>query len=255
VEALIECKDLKTHFPILKGILRKPVGAVRAVDNINLVISQGQWLGLVGESGCGKTTLTKTLLRLLKPTSGHVYFGVPDEIRNEINSLEKSRTNQTRLRALRRQYDLVTFSSRQLKTIRREMRLVHQDPYTSLNPRMKISNIVGELLLVHKLMSRNQVRNRVAEILGMVGLAERYLNRYPHEFSGGQRRRIAITCALATNPHFIVFDEPASSALDVSVQAQILILLRQLKDNYDLTYLYITHNLTVAESVCDSLAV
>jgi len=254
VEALLETRDLKTHFPILKGILRRPAGAVKAVDSIDLTINTGQWMGLVGESGCGKTTLAKTLLRFWKPTSGHIYFGVPREIKDEMDSLEKSKTNHNRLRALRQQHDLATFSGKQLKATRREMQLVHQDPYTSLNPRMKVKDIVGEPLVVHKLMPRSQIRDKVAEVLEMVGLTERHLNRYPHEFSGGQRQRIAIARALAANPHFIVFDEPTSS-LDVSVQAQILLLLKQLKADHDLTYLYITHDLTVAESVCDSLAV
>jgi oligopeptide/dipeptide ABC transporter ATP-binding protein len=254
VEALVEIRNLKMHFPILKGILRRQVGAVKAVDNVNMVIQPGEWMGLVGESGCGKTTLGKTLLRLLKPTSGHIYFKVPEEIKDEMNLMEESADNPVRLRALRKEYDLALFSGKQLKSTRREMQLVHQDPYTSLNPRMKIKGIVGEPLVVHGILAGGQIRDRVVQILEMVGLSERHLNRYPHEFSGGQRQRIAIARALATNPHFIVFDEP-TSALDVSVQAQILAMLKQLKTEYDLTYLYITHNLTVAESVCDSLAV
>jgi len=254
MEALVETKGLKMHFPILRGILQRPAGAVKAVDGINLVIPPGQWIGLVGESGCGKTTLGKALLRLLKPTSGHIYFEVPSEIKDEMDSLEKSATNLARLQILRRKYDLAAFSDKQLKAIRREMQLVHQDPYSSLNPRMKVKDIVGEPLVVHKLMPKNRIKDRAAEILQMVGLTDRHLNRYPHEFSGGQRQRIAIARALATNPRFIVFDEP-TSALDVSVQAQILTLLKQLRKDHDLTYLYITHNLTVAESVCDSLAV
>lgn len=254
METLVETRNLRTHFPILKGILRRPAGAVRAVDGVNLVVRAGQWMGLVGESGCGKTTLGKTLLRLLPPTSGHIYFNVPAEIREEMNSLEETAANPARLQALRREYDLATYSGRQLKAVRREMQLVHQDPYTSLNPRMRIKDIVAEPLVVHKLMPGKQIRDRVVEILQVVGLGGRYLRRYPHEFSGGQRQRIAIARALATNPNFIIFDEPTSS-LDVSVQAQILNLLRELKEKQGLTYLYITHDLTVAESVCDSLAV
>ena len=254
METLVETRNLRTHFPILKGILRRPAGAVRAVDGVNLVVRAGQWMGLVGESGCGKTTLGKTLLRLLSPTSGHIYFNVPAEIREEMNSLEEAADNPARLRALRREYDLATYSGRQLKAVRREMQLVHQDPYTSLNPRMRIKDIVAEPLVVHKLMLGKQIKDRVVEILQVVGLGDRYLRRYPHEFSGGQRQRIAIARALATNPNFIIFDEPTSS-LDVSVQAQILNLLRELKEKQGLTYLYITHDLTVAESVCDSLAV
>ncbi|MCJ7521578.1 MAG: ABC transporter ATP-binding protein [Dehalococcoidia bacterium] len=254
MEALVEAKNLKTHFPILKGLLRRPAGAVRAVDGIDLAIRRGQWMGLVGESGCGKTTLGKTLLRLLHPTSGHIYFDVPYEIKNQIASLEESRANSGTLKALRREYDLAVYSGRRIKAIRSKMQLVHQDPYTSLNPRMKIKNIVAEPLTVHGLMRGRKARERVVELLNMVGLSEQHLKRYPHQFSGGQRQRIAIARALATDPSFIVFDEP-TSALDVSVQAQILNLLKELKGEQRLTYLYITHDLAVAESVCDSITV
>jgi len=254
VEVLVETRNLKTHFPILRGILRRPVGAVKAVDGINLAIKRGQWMGLVGESGCGKTTLGKTILRLLPPTSGHIYFDVPGDIKDEIDMLEESLTKPRRLRALRQEYDLAMDSGNKLKAIRRKMQLVHQDPYTSLNPRMKIKNIVAEPLVVHKIMPRQQIMDRVAEILFMVGLTDKHMHRYPHQLSGGQRQRIAIARALATGPNFIVFDEP-TSALDVSVQAQILNLLKQLKREQHLTYLYITHDLSVAESVCDSIVV
>ncbi|MEE8372940.1 MAG: oligopeptide/dipeptide ABC transporter ATP-binding protein [Dehalococcoidia bacterium] len=251
---LLETRDLKTHFPILQGILRRPVGAVKAVDRVNLTVERGQWMGLVGESGCGKTTLAKTLLRLLKPTSGHIYYSLPDDVREEIGTLEASGDGSQRLRELMHEYDLATFSGGRLKAMRREMQLVHQDPHTSLNPRMRIRSIVGEPLAVHRIMSGRESTERVAEILELVGLATSHMNRYPHEFSGGQRQRVAKARALATNPGFIVFDEP-TSALDVSVQAQILQLLGRLRSDHDLTYLYITHNLTVAESVCDRIAV
>ena len=254
MEVLVDTRNLKTHFPILKGVLRRPAGAVKAVDGVNLVINRSQWIGLVGESGCGKTTLGKTIIRLLKPTSGHIYFDVTSEIKNEIDSLENSRSAPGRLQKLLREYDLATFSAAEVKPIRKRMQLVHQDPYTSLNPRMKIKDIVAEPLIVSKVMPGRQTRDRVAEILGKVGLSDKQLNRYPHQFSGGQRQRIAIARALATNPSFIVFDEP-TSALDVSVQAQILNLLSQLKADQGLTYLYITHDLSVAESVCDNIAV
>ncbi len=254
VEALVETKDLKTYFPILKGILRRPAGAVKAVDGVSLVIGSGQWMGLVGESGCGKTTLGKTIIRLLRPTSGHIYFNAPGEVINEIESLENSQPHSGRLTTLRQKYDLASFSSARVKAARRQMQLVHQDPYTSLNPRMKIKDIVAEPLIVSRLMRGQRLRHRVAEILNQVGLGEKQLNRYPHQFSGGQRQRVAIARALATNPSFVVFDEP-TSALDVSVQAQILDLLRQLKRTQGLTYLYITHNLSVAENVCDIIAV
>lgn len=254
VEVLVETRNLKIYFPILKGILRRPAGAVKAVDGVNLAIARGQWLGLVGESGCGKTTMAKTLVRLLEPTSGTIYFDVPGHVKDEIDSLGSSERNLKELEELRREYDLVTFSGRKLKAVRRRMQLVHQDPYTSLNPRMKIRDIVAEPLKVHKLMPRKRIRGRVAEILQTVGLSDKQLQRYPHQLSGGQRQRVAIARALVTNPDFIVFDEP-TSALDVSVQAQILSLLKQLKQDCNLTYLYITHDLTVAESVCSSLAV
>ncbi len=251
---LLETRDLKTHFPILQGILRRPVGAVKAVDRVNLAIERGQWMGLVGESGCGKTTLGKSILRLIRSTSGHVYYDVPAEVRDEIAALEKSGDDTSRLRRLRNEHDLTTFPAVRLKSMRREMQLVHQDPHTSLNPRMKVGSIVAEPLTVHRIMRGREARERVAEILELVGLTASHMSRYPHEFSGGQRQRVAIARALATNPGFIVFDEP-TSALDVSVQAQILQLLGRLRSDHDLTYLYITHNLTVAESVCDRIAV
>ena len=254
MDTLVETRNLKVLFPILKGLLRRPAGAVRAVDGISLTIHKGQWLGLVGESGCGKTTLGKTILRLLRPTSGHIYFNVADEIKKEIDSLEVAKSDNGRLQTLRQEYDLAVFSRKQLKNARRKMHLVHQDPYTSLDPRMRIQDIVGEPLMIHQLVGRKEVKEKVAEMLKKVGLGEAQPRRYPHEFSGGQRQRIAIARALVTNPDFIVFDEPTSS-LDVSVQAQILNLLKELKGEWNLTYLYVTHNLTVAESVCDSLAV
>jgi len=254
VDVLLETRNLKTHFPILKGIFLRQVGAVRAVDGVSISIESGQWMGLVGESGCGKTTLGKTILHLIKPTSGHIYFNTPDDIKDQIDTLDISNSNSSKLRDLRHQHDLITYSGTRLKNTRRQMQLVHQDPYTSLNPRMRVKNIVAEPLNIHKVLPKEEIAVRVKEILERVGLTEQYLNRYPHEFSGGQRQRIAIARALATQPNFIVFDEP-TSALDVSVQAQILNLLSELKREQDLTYLYITHNLTVAESICDRIAV
>jgi oligopeptide/dipeptide ABC transporter ATP-binding protein len=254
MEALIETRNLKTYFPILKGTWRRTVGTVKAVDGINLVIGRGQWLGVVGESGCGKTTLAKTVIRLLQPTSGNIYFDTPSHVKEEIDTLASAGNNPQKLMKLRREHDIAAFSDKRLQMIRRKLQLVHQDPYTSLNPRMKIRSIVAEPIIVNKLLSGKQVNERATEILQMVGLSSSQLLRYPHQFSGGQRQRVAIARALATNPDVIIFDEP-TSALDVSVQAQILSLLRRLKEDYNLTYLYITHNLTVAESVCSLIAV
>ena len=253
-EILVETRNLFKHYPIRKGVLQRPAGAVKAVDGVSLTISRGQWFGLVGESGCGKTTLGKTILHLIPATSGHIYHGVPQEIKDEIDRLERSSPKSDELESLLKKYDITTFSGKKLKAARRRMQLVHQDPYTSLDPRMRIKDIVGEPLLVHQIISRREVPRRVAEMLQMVGLPEKHLSRYAHQFSGGQRQRIAIARALVTNPDFIVFDEP-TSALDVSVQAQVLTLLKRLKAEQNLTYLYITHNLSVAESVCDSIAV
>jgi oligopeptide/dipeptide ABC transporter ATP-binding protein len=232
----------------------RPAGAVKAVDGVDLAIGQGQWMGLVGESGCGKTTLGKTIMHLLPPTSGHIYFNIPESVKDEIGILEKSSSDNRRLQTLLREHDLSLYKGRRLKAIRKDMQLVQQDPYSSLNPRMRIRDIVAEPLIVHKLTSRKQRRSKVTEFLNLVGLTEQHLPRYPHQFSGGQRQRIAIARALATGPRFIILDEP-TSALDVSVQAQILNLLKQLKEEQGLTYLYITHDLAVAESVCDTIAV
>ena len=254
MDTLVDIKRLKKHFPIRGGVFRRPVGAVRAVDGVSLTIKRGQWLGLVGESGCGKTTLAKTLIRLWKPTSGHMYFDIPDVVKAEIEMLESQDKNSSKLNSLLKENDLATFSGARVRTFHRHAQLVHQDPFTSLNPRMRIKSIVAEPLKIHKVLSGHAVETAVAELLGTVGLSSGQLERYPHQFSGGQRQRIAIARALATKPEFIAFDEP-TSALDVSVQAQILNLLRDLKKEFGLTYLYITHELLIAESVCDYIAV
>jgi oligopeptide/dipeptide ABC transporter ATP-binding protein len=254
LEALIETSNLKKHFPILAGFFRRRVGAVKAVDGVSLTVGEGQWIGLVGESGCGKTTLGKTLLRFFRPTLGHIYLDVASDIKSEISTLEESEASSSRLRSLINEYDLSTYGSAKLKAARKRMQLVHQDPFTSLNPRMRIGKTVGEPLVVHRLLAGEAAKARVIELLTLVGLTEEHMQRYPHQFSGGQRQRIAIARALATSPDFIIFDEP-TSALDVSVQAQILDLLKQLLVERQLTYLYITHDLSVAESVCDTIAV
>ncbi|MCJ7669201.1 MAG: ATP-binding cassette domain-containing protein [Dehalococcoidia bacterium] len=254
MNTLVDIRGLKKYFPILGGVLRRPVGAVKAVDGVSLAIKRGQWLGLVGESGCGKTTLAKTVVRLLKPTSGHIYFDVPDEVKAEIEELESLGRNSGKLTSLLKENDLTTFSGSRVHSFRRHAQLVHQDPFTSLDPRMKIKNIVAEPLRIHRVISGQAQETAVEELLGTVGLSAGQLERYPHQFSGGQRQRIAIARALATKPEFIAFDEP-TSALDVSVQAQILNLLKDLKSEFGLTYLYITHELLIAESVCDYIAV
>ncbi|UCG54842.1 MAG: ABC transporter ATP-binding protein, partial [Dehalococcoidia bacterium] len=254
MENLVETRDLKKLFPILRGLFRQHVGDVRAVDGITLSIERRQWMGLVGESGCGKTTLGKTILRLLKPTSGHIYLDVNSEIKEKIDDLEKTKPNSKAYREIRSQYDLATFEGSKLKNLRKRMQLVYQDPFTSLDPRMKIKDTLLEPISVHGLMKGQAARERVKEVMEMVGLSQKQLPRYPHQFSGGQRQRIAIARVLVTNPQFVVFDEP-TSALDVSVQAQILILLEKLKQEHNLTYLYITHDLSVAETVCDYIAV
>lgn len=230
------------------------MGTVKAVDGVSLIIGRGQWLGLVGESGCGKTTLAKTVVRLLKPTDGHIFFDVPDEVKAEIEKLESLRSSNGKLKSLLEENDLATFSGNRVRQFRRRAQLVHQDPFTSLNPRMKIKNIVGEPLKIYRILSGKALETAVEELLYTVGLSSGQLNRYPHQFSGGQRQRIAIARALAMKPEFIAFDEP-TSALDVSVQAQILNLLKSLKGDFGLTYLYITHELLIAESVCDYIAV
>ena len=254
MNTLVDIRGLKKHFPIRGGVLRRPVGAVKAVDGVNLTMRRGQWLGLVGESGCGKTTLAKTVVRLIKPTSGPVYFDISDAVKAEIEALESAGKNNSKLNCLLKENDLATFSGKRLSSLRRHVQLVHQDPFTSLDPRMKIKNIVAEPLGIHKVLSGDAQETAVKELLGTVGLSAGQLERYPHQFSGGQRQRIAIARALATRPEFIAFDEP-TSALDVSVQAQILNLLKDLKKEFGLTYLYITHELLIAESVCDYIAV
>lgn len=254
MNTLVDIRGLKKYFPIIGGVLRRPVGAVKAVDDVSLSVRRGQWLGLVGESGCGKTTLAKTVVRLIKPTSGHIYFDVSDEVKAEIEALKSLGKNNSKLALLLKDNDLATFSGKRLSSLRRHAQLVHQDPFTSLDPRMKIKDTVAEPLRIHRVLSGEASKTAVKELLGTVGLSAGQMERYPHQFSGGQRQRIAIARALATKPEFIVFDEP-TSALDVSVQAQILNLLKDLKKEFGLTYLYITHELLIAESVCDYIAV
>ncbi|HHF98078.1 MAG TPA: ATP-binding cassette domain-containing protein [Candidatus Aerophobetes bacterium] len=252
-DTVLEIKNLKKYYPILGGVFKKRIGDVKAVDGVSLEIKRGECLGLVGESGCGKTTLGKTILRLLEPTEGLVFFDTPRDVREKIKKLYLSEDgNSPELILLRKKYDISTFKGKRLKQIRKKMQIVFQDPSSSLNPRMLIKDIVGEPLKIHKITKN--VEERALSLLKKVGLTEDHLFRYPHEFSGGQRQRIAIARALATNPEFIVLDEP-TSALDVSVQAQILNLLKDLQRELNLTYLFITHHLMVVEYIAKRIAV
>lgn len=224
---LVEVNDLKTHFPITAGVLNKTVGHVKAVDGVSFSIEAGKTLGLVGESGCGKTTVGRTLIRLIRPTAGTFTFNGED---------------------------VFSASPRRLKAIRRDIQMMFQDPYGSLNPRMTVENIVGEALGVHRISSGKQRRDRVMDLLEKVGLSPAHVNRYPHEFSGGQRQRIGIARALALDPKFIICDEPVS-ALDVSIQSQIINLLQDLQKQLNLTYLFVAHDLAVVEHISDFVAV
>ena len=226
-EVLVEVKNLKKHFPIMRGVLRRQVGAVQAVDGVTFNIYKGETLGLVGESGCGKSTTGRAILQLLTPTAGEVIFAG-----KELTSLNKS----------------------ELRKARRDMQMIFQDPYASLNPRLSIGNIIGEPLQIHNIGDAESRKERINELLKIVGLNPYFINRYPHEFSGGQRQRIGVARALATNPSFIVADEPIS-ALDVSIQAQVVNLLADLSKELGLTYLFIAHDLSMIRYISDRVAV
>ena len=236
---LLEVAGLKKHFPVRRGILKRVVAQVKAVDGIDMFIRQGETLGLVGESGCGKTTAGRSIIRLLDPTEGTVLF------------------RSKRLAATGEEYsevDVVAASQRVLKVLRRDMQIIFQDPFSSLNPRMTVGAIVGEPLLVHRLARGSEREERVRELLAAVGLKPDHMKRYPHEFSGGQRQRIGVARALALDPQLIVCDEPVS-ALDVSIQAQVLNLLEDLQEEFGLTYLFIAHDLSVVKHISDRVAV
>lgn len=236
---LLEVKNLRKYFPVRKGILRKVVAHVKAVDDINLFIKEGETLGLVGESGCGKTTAGRTILSLIEPTSGKILF----HSKKLASPKEPEKV-----------VDIATASSKMLKTLRCEMQIIFQDPYSSLNPRMTVADIVGEGMLIHRSTSRSEREDRVRELLQAVGLKPDQMRRYPHEFSGGQRQRIAVARALALDPQLVVADEPVS-ALDVSIQAQVINLLEDLQEQFHLTYLFIAHDLSVVKHISSRVAV
>lgn len=224
---ILRVEGLKMWFPITSGIFQRTVGHIKAVDGLDFEIFQGETLGLVGESGCGKSTAGRAILQLYRPTAGHVFFDAED---------------------------LTTMKGDALRRQRRRMQMIFQDPYASLNPRMTVGAIVGEPLEVHGMGNKQQNRERVQELLRIVGLNPYFVNRYPHEFSGGQRQRIGVARALATNPSFIVADEPIS-ALDVSIQAQVVNMLDDLKSELGLTYLFIAHDLSMVRYISDRVAV
>jgi oligopeptide transport system ATP-binding protein len=225
---LVQVRNLKMHFPITQGIVvQRKVGAIKAVDGLTFDVQRGETLGLVGESGCGKSTTGRAILQLYRPTAGEVYF---------------------------EDVDLTSVKGEALRRMRRRMQMIFQDPYASLNPRMTVGDIIGEPLLVHNIAKGKERRDRVQELLRVVGLNPYFVNRYPHEFSGGQRQRIGVARALAVQPEFIVCDEPIS-ALDVSIQAQIINLLEDLQHEFNLTYLFIAHDLSVVRHISDRIAV
>jgi len=255
MNSLIEIISLRKYYPVLGGVLRRKVAEVRAVDDVSFKIFRGECFGLVGESGCGKTTLGKTMIRLLDPTAGSIYFDVPDDVKEEINKLQNSQEQDSHtLKELRKKYDIATYRGARLNSMRRRMQIVYQDPTTSLDPRMLVKDLVSEPLVVQGLAKREERRKRVLEILDKVGLTERHLYRYPHEFSGGQRQRVAVARALVTNPDFVVLDEPTSS-VDVSVRAQLLNLFQDLQKSLYLTYLFVSHDLSVVECIAHRVAV
>ena len=229
---LLEARDLKMHFPIRKGFLRRVIGHVRAVDGVSFAVKTGETLSLVGESGCGKTTTGRCILRAYDPTAGEILYQRPDGQIVDLAQLERNA----------------------LKPYRREIRMIFQDPYSSLNPRMNVLDIVGESLRVNEGMSGAALEDRVAGLLRQCGLRPEYMRRYPHAFSGGERQRIGIARALALNPRLVVCDEGVS-ALDVSVRAQILNLLQDLQHDFNLTYIFIAHDLSVVEYISDRVAV
>ncbi len=226
-QPILEVKNLKKHFPIKSGLFSKTRAYVHAVDGVNFFLNNGETIGLVGESGCGKSTTGRLILRLLQPTAGEIWFNGQD-----ISRLDRAR----------------------MKALRRDMQLIFQDPYASLNPRMTVGDIISEALRIHRMGNRSEIQDRTLALIKKVGLHTDHQRRYPHEFSGGQRQRIGIARALALNPKLIIADEPVS-ALDVSIQAQVINLLQDLKSEFNLSYLFIAHDLSVVEYMSDRVAV
>ena len=227
-KTLVDVRDLKMYFPLTQGIImQRVIGYVRAVDGISFSIARGQTLGLVGESGSGKTTIGRTIVRLYKPTAGQILFG---------------------------DKDLATLGGEELRQVRQQVQMIFQDPFASLNPRFTIGSLIAEPMHIYKIASNAEIRERTLELLRVVGLRSEYIDRYPHEFSGGQRQRIAVARALSINPEFVIADEPVS-ALDVSIRAQVLNLLQRLQEQFNLTYLFVSHDLSVVRHVADRIAV
>jgi len=256
MEPLLHVEKLKKYYPLTGGVFKRKIADVKAVDGITLDIFKGESFGLVGESGCGKTTFGKTIIRLLDPTAGCIYLDASKKVLDEIQELENSSSprDSKRLKELIKEHDIATFKRKRLKRLRRRLQIVYQDPTTSLNPRMLIKDTVGEPLKVQGLAKGKDLRERVMKMLKRVGLTESHLYRYPHEFSGGQRQRIAVARALVTNPEFVMLDEP-TSAVDVSVRGQLLNLLRDLQSEFDLTYLFVSHDLSIVECISDRMGV
>jgi oligopeptide/dipeptide ABC transporter ATP-binding protein len=227
-QTLVDVRDLKMHFPLTQGIIvQRVIGYVRAVDGISFSIERGQTMGLVGESGSGKTTIGRTIVRLYKPTAGQIMFG---------------------------DKDMAPMGGEELRQLRRRVQMIFQDPFASLNPRFTIGSLIAEPMHIYRIGSNKEINDRTAELLRVVGLRPEYIDRYPHEFSGGQRQRIAVARALSINPEFVIADEPVS-ALDVSVRAQVLNLLQRLQQQFNLTYLFVSHDLSVVRHVADRIAV